>query len=286
MKNILLFIAVVILFMGSVNAQNVLDGIYVKEHVTARKPVPYYHLREADVSWSKTVWRMLDLKEKQNHKFYYPIVPTDNRLSLAGLMVAGIESEGTVVYNPDVINNEFDQELTPEEVQFRLGAEPDSSNVENLETGEYEWKYTTKEIDYSEITRILMKEQWAFDKQRSMIVVRITGLCPIRRYIKGDTEAEAGEEVILTPKKIFWAYFPAYRPLFAKQEVFNSTNDSERRTFDDIFFKRKFASHIYRITNPFENRNLDSYKKGADLLIEADKIKDFLFRFEHDLWEF
>ena len=286
MKKILLFIAVVILFMGSVNAQSVRDKIYEPEHVAVRKPIPYYYLREADVSWSKTIWRMLDLKEKQNLNFYYPIVPTDNRLSLAGLMVAGIETEGTVVYNPDALNNEFQEELTPEEVQIRLGAEADSMNVENLETGEYEWKYTTKEISYGEITRVLMKEQWAFDKQRSKIVVRILGLCPIRRYTKDGVELEEGEEPVLTPKKVFWAYFPAYRPLFAKQEVFNPNNDTERRSFDDIFFKRKFSSYIYRITNSHENRSLNSYKKGIDLLIEADKIKDYLFKFEHDLWEF
>ena len=35
----------------------------------------------------------------------------------------------------------------------------------------------------------------------------------------------------------FWIYFPDYRPLFARYKVFNSHNDAEHRTFDDIFFK-------------------------------------------------
>ena len=285
MKRIILLLVLVNILSNVLNAQ-VLDGIYVKEHVPARKPIPYYHLREADVSWSKTVWRMLDLKEKQNHNFYYPIEPTDDRLSLVALMVSGIENEGTVVYDPDDDFNEFGLELTQEDVKIRLGAEPDSSEVENLETGEYEWKFTTKDINYAEMQRVLMKEQWVFDKQRARIEIRIIGLCPVRRYTKGDGEAEDGEELILTPKKLFWAYFPSYRNLFAKQEVFNPMNDSERRTFDDIFFKRKFASHIYRVTNEYENRLMTSYKKGEDLLLEAERIKDFLFKFEHDLWEF
>jgi len=285
MKRIIFILIVVSVFSNVLNAQ-VLDGIYVKEHVPARKPIPYYHLREADVSWSKTVWRILDLKEKQNHPLYYPLIPTDDRLSLVALMASGIENEGAVVYDPDDQFNEFGVELTSEAVKINMGAELDSSEVENMITGEYEMKYETREITWSDITRILMKEEWVFDKQRAKMEVRIIGLCPVRRYNKGEGELEEGEEVVLTPKKLFWAYFPSFRNLFAKQEVFNPNNDAERRTFDDIFFKRKFASHIYRVTNVYENRRIETYKKGEDLLLEAERIKDFLFKFEHDLWEF
>ena len=42
------------------------DGIYAKENTTNRRFIPYTFLREADVQWTKRVWRRIDLREKIN----------------------------------------------------------------------------------------------------------------------------------------------------------------------------------------------------------------------------
>ena len=42
------------------------DLPYTKENAVNRKYVPYTTLREADVMWSKRVWRVIDLREKMN----------------------------------------------------------------------------------------------------------------------------------------------------------------------------------------------------------------------------
>ena len=44
---------------------------------------------------------------------------------------------------------------------------------------------------------------------------------------------------------LFWIYYPEARQLFANAECFNRSNDSERRSFDDIFQKRLFTSYIF-----------------------------------------
>ena len=54
-------------------APGVLDGVYVKEHIPTKKVVPYEYVREADVTWSKRVWSVIDLREKFNHPLYYPL---------------------------------------------------------------------------------------------------------------------------------------------------------------------------------------------------------------------
>ena len=41
----------------NVSAQDVLDGIYVPEHARTRKVIAYTPLREADVMWTKRIWR-------------------------------------------------------------------------------------------------------------------------------------------------------------------------------------------------------------------------------------
>jgi gliding motility associated protien GldN len=268
--------------------QDVMDGIFVKAHVPARKPIPYYHLREADATWSKKVWRLLDLKEKLNHPLYYPTEPMDDRKSLMQILWDGVENNGITVYEFDVYEvSEFNTPpLTLEDVNKLLGGDWDSSYVENLETGMEEMKVTRIDPKPDQVLRFLMKEEWVFDKQRAKMEVRIIGLAPVRWYAEdlGIEGMEGEKNMKLTP--MFWAYFPAYREMFAQQEVFNPQNDAERRTFEDIFFKRKFASHIYRITNSFDNRTIESYKKGEDALMEAERIKELLFKFEHDLWEF
>jgi hypothetical protein len=97
---------------------------------------------------------------------------------------------------------------------------------------------------------------------------------------------------VLKPKKedlgeypIFYTYFPACRPFFAKHEVYNWKNDAERRTFEDIFWKRQFSSRAIKETNVYD-RSIENYSKGIDALLESDRIKNDIFRWEHDLWHF
>jgi gliding motility associated protien GldN len=288
MKKLSLYLLFSLGFVILSFGQDVMDGIYVKGHVPARKPIPYYHLREADATWSKKVWRMLDLKEKLNHPLYYPTEPMDDRRSLMKILLDGIQNNGITVYDFDIYGqSEFNTvPLTLEEVNKKMGGGIDTSWVPNLETGMDEERITPIDPKPEQVLRMFMKEEWVFDKQRAKMEVRIIGLAPVRWYAEElDIDGMEGEKNMkLSP--MFWAYFPAYRELFAQQEVFNPYNDAERRTFEDIFFKRKFSSHIYRITNNYDNREITSYKNGEDALMEAERIKEWMFKFEHDLWEF
>ncbi|GAB4457969.1 MAG: gliding motility protein GldN [Bacteroidales bacterium] len=270
---------------------DVLDGVYVKEHVPARKPVPYHHLREADMMWGKKIWRMLDLREKINHPLYFPTRKMDDRYSLTDLLLYGIENEGLVAYSD--VDDEFTTPLTIAEINSKLGAKVDSQYVDDEATGTQVLKVIPGERKPEEVTRYLMKEYWYFDKQRSMLEVRIIGIAPIRMYTRDaaigeETQKDAGEgdEKELEMKLVMWIYFPAARPLLANHEVFNPYNDSERRTFDDIFFKRRFSSFIYQETNVYNNRFVWQYKSGLDAMLESERIKDFMFKVEHDLWEY
>ncbi len=270
----------------------VLDGIYVKEHVPARKPIPYHHIREADMMWTKKIWRMLDLREKINHPLYFPINANkvDERYSLITLLMASVESGDLEVYDPSE-DDEFTTPLTIAGIDQNFGAIDDTILVEDVETGQEVQKLQKGERKMREVSRLMLKEVWYFDKQRAMLEVRIVGLCPIRmsppEEVIGEEVVEtAGEEPELKAKKLFWVYFPAARPILANHEVFNANNDAERRTFDDIFFKRRFNSYIFQETNVYENRIISEYKKGLDALLESERIKDWMFKVEHDLWEF
>ncbi len=251
-------------------------------------PVPYRHVREADIMWSKTVWRMMDLREKINLPIYYPTTPMDNRYSLIDLLLYGIKKEGIVAYSPDE-QDEFSKPLTWKDIEDRFGVRNDTVYIEDSETGESVMKVIKTEMETSEVKKIMIKEQWYFDKQSSQLEVKIIGICPIREYQKDESYSENtldNEEPELAMKKIFWVYFPSVRFLFANNFVFNPFNDSQRLSYDDLFFKRRFSSYVFQESNVYDNRYIGEYKKGLDVLLESKKIEDGIFVFEHDLWEY
>jgi gliding motility associated protien GldN len=251
-------------------------------------PVPYPFVREADMMWSKTVWRMMDLREKINLPIYYPTTPMDNRYSLIDLLLYGIKKEGIVAYSPDE-QDEFSKPLTWKDIEDRFGVRNDTVYIEDSETGESVIKVIKTEMVSSEVKKIMIKEQWYFDKQSSQLEVKIVGICPIREYERTESSTqntETEEESELVMKKLFWVYFPSVRFLFANNFVFNPNNDSQRLSFDNLFFKRRFSSYVYQESNVYDNRYIGEYKKGLDVLLESKKIEDDIFVFEHDLWEY
>ncbi len=60
-------LAMIAVVPQKVKAQDILTEVYTREHIPNKAPVPYAYVREADVMWAKDIYRIIDLKEKQNH---------------------------------------------------------------------------------------------------------------------------------------------------------------------------------------------------------------------------
>lgn len=260
----------------------VLDGIYVKEHVPARKPISYKFLREGDVMWTKRLWRVIDLREKINMPLYYPTTQIGDRMSLIDLLLWGINTEGIVAYSDD--DDRFTQPISRAQIDEKFGAiEKPFSFVD--ENGVEQTKIIKEEIKSSQVKQYMLKEDWFFDKQHSMLDVRIIGIAPIRFYLPDDAVSIDGDDEMRrsTP---FWIYFPEARRILANHEVFNDQNDAERRTYDDIFFKRQFSSFVFRESNVHDDRMIQEYSIGIQSLLESEEIKKRIFNYEQDLWEY
>ncbi|MBE9469550.1 MAG: gliding motility protein GldN [Bacteroidetes bacterium] len=255
------------------------DGIYDKEHVPSRRRVNYSYLREADVMWKKRIWRIIDLREKINHPLYFPTQKLGDRMSLMQLLLWGITNEGLSVYSTD--DDNFTAPMTRKQVDVEMGAVADTIPIVNPDTGEEEMQIIPGEIHTEEIKQFLVKEEWYFDRQLSVMKVRIIGICPIRFFIKDDDVTKT-----IRKTRVFWVYFPEVRRILANHGTFNTFNDAERKTFDDIFEKRYFNSFIVQETNVFNDRPISEYAQGIEALLEANRIKDKLFRSEQDLWEY
>ncbi len=256
------------------------DQIYMRENTRTRKPIPYTYLREADVMWSKRVWRTLDLREKFNHPLYYPEQPINNRQSLFDVIKKALmEGEITAFDNP-AMDDEFKVRMTKSAVEGTFVQWDSTNQVEDPNNpGTFILAPIKNELTSNNVKAYWMKEDWFFDRQRSVMDVRILGLCPM----KEKQDPSTGEVIGYTP--LFWVYFPQCRAVFARSEVYNVKNDSERRSLDDVFWKRMFASYIHKESNVYD-RPVVAYYTGLDALLESERIKNDVFVMEHDLWHF
>ena len=130
-------------------AQNVNDGVYVKENIPGKRPVPYPNLIEGDILWTKKVWQIIDCREKMNHPFYYPLVDMDDRRSLISLLIYGVNNEGLTTFK----DHEFRELATRDEVYQMFDALPDTQQVPDPNTGELIETVIEGEIRYDEVCR-------------------------------------------------------------------------------------------------------------------------------------
>ena len=255
------------------------DGVFDKINNDNRKPIPYSFVRESDVFWSKRVWRVIDFKEKLNEPFFYPTEPQNGRKSFMSVIMDALKEGSIIAYEAGQYNDEFLTPISPVQLLQSL-TRVDSIKLQRS-TPPYDEYDTVKvsEFHTSDVTRIRIKEDWFFDKQRSMMDVRIIGICPIiEEYIENTTEFKGY-------KPLFWIYFPDVRSLLAKSEVYNRYNDASRFTYDDLFWKRMFSSYVYKESNVFDRKIID-YAKGIDQQLESDRIKNEISDFEQSLWSY
>lgn len=249
-------------------------------HNANRKPIPYTYLREADVMWAHRTWRIIDLREKMNFPLYYPQRAVADRVSFVETLWKAVTKEGTL---PSYDDDDFTQPMIPTQVIAKF-SKTDSAITKSILNPDIDSSYVSnEEFKPEEVKKIILKEDWFFDRQRSVMDVRIISICPIKDEYTIDPTT--GDKIFKGYKPVFFLYFPHVRPLLAKNEVFNAHNDAERRTYDDIFMKRFFGSYITKEENVYD-RSINEYTKGLDALLEAERIKQDIFVMEHDLWEY
>lgn len=251
------------------NADRPLDDIVEKRIIFEKRLLPYDHIREADIFWEKRIWRVIDVREKMNLPFAYP-----ERPFFSIIMDAAVNEEITVYSTED---DKFTAPLTPDEVAS-MGATIDTVITFDPETYEEQIQIVRNDLNPEDVKRFRLKEIWFFDEETSTMQVRILGIAPLI-----DVKDENGN--FRYEKPMFWVYYPAAREVFSRERVFNPGNDASPNTWEDLMEMRYFASYIYKESNVLDRR-LQDYLSGVDLLLEADKIKQEIFNFEHDLWSY
>jgi gliding motility associated protien GldN len=283
-RAVFILVGLTLTAITTMRTQAQVTEVYAREHIANKSPIPYSYLREADVFWAKDIYRIIDLKEKQNFPLYYPKSPIGDRISFIDLLLKGIDTEGIRAFSTDDRLNEFTIPLTREQIDKSLDAGIDTVRVADVNTGEIVQSVVPRPRKTDEVKQLMVKEKWFFDRNHSIMSVRIIGVCPIRVYNKlGDDGLPTD---IIMKAQTFWVYFDEIRPMLSNHEIFNRNNDAQRISFDDYFMQRRFNSYIFAESNVYDNRWINAYAIGVDALLEAERIKGWLFDIEHDLWEY
>lgn len=258
-----------------------LDGhAYVKYHKYENRVLEYPFVREDDILWSKTYIQRIDLRQRKNHPMYFPQYPVklgggQVRMNMTdNLFEAVLEEESIVAYEDEY----FDEVKTVESIN-KLLFSIDTVEYEDIDSGELISELDTVRVESKDVKEYLIIEDRFFDKKRSVIDVRILGICPVAEIMNKETYE-------MEKVKLFWVWLPEARQMLANATVYNTVNNVERMTYDEFLQKRLFASVITKETNLYD-RSIFEYKRDRmQQLLEADRIKNDIRNMESDLWEY
>ncbi len=263
--------------------------------------------RADDIEWSRIVYRVIDMREKQNNQLYYPITPNEKYKSLFRLILEATVNGGLKAYEKKDfdIQPRYDLPLTNDRLieTFQI-ADYDSINNSVRKTALIEKDPMTNMPvissyaypDFaSKQTKFLIQEIVFFNKHYSRMYTKIIGIAPI--YIYNETNVtnmfmlglnKTGEGIwnFFQSSVLCWYLFDELRPFLAKQYIIPNGNETQRLTYDEFFAQKLFYSYLLGDGNMLDKMLLQTYNDPESIRREQKRIETELLNVEQDLWEY
>ena len=205
---------------------------------------PYAPVREADVTWARRVWRVIDLRDARNAAISAPQGLKQACRNLMGVIRHGLKDEGGIAaYDPG-------PEGKDDAFRARMSSAGLKPILASLDT-----------LGAEAIGRWIIKEDWILDGQRGVMEARIIGLAPMI-----EVRGEDGE--LRGYRPLFWLYYPECRQLFSWWTA-SLESDGERLSYEALFDQRRFFGEITKVSSVLD-RSINATSTGIEALLESD----------------
>jgi gliding motility associated protien GldN len=252
--------------------------------------------RKDDIVWSRIVYKVIDMRDKQNYQLYFPARPNLENKSLFRLMLDAIVA-GAPVYrrNAREIKPLWDEQLEGEDLSQVFAFDEDRDNnliivdpvTKEAKTNDEQYmRYVKNQIKF------LTQEIYFFDKHYSRMFSKVIAIAPL--YALHPDNMESKESMRYFQNSILcWFAFDDLRPFLLKQFMIPKGNDTQRLSYDDFFIQGLYASYLLGDSNMFNRMLLDygtlvpNDESFADYIRkEQQDIQTKMLNFEMDLWEY
>lgn len=253
------------------------------------KPLDYAYISDRDVMWSTTVWEKIDLSQKLNLPYYFPVDTNSidmNRRSLFDALIKGIKTgKITEVYEDDYFTSKISfSDIS--EFTSRTDTLDAGKQILNADSSSDISDYITVQFVKSEsVSEFRLKGIWYFDKRIGEMKYRLLAIAPV-----GEELRDPSGTYNSPPDRfaLFWVWYPDARETLFNSKVFNPNNTSFSLSYDDLLNARRFQSTIYKEDNIYGDRAIQDYVKTSAMfqLLEGEKIKSRIRDFEIDMWSY
>ncbi len=253
---------------------------------------------ETQVMFKKTIWRRMNLKEKQNRPFY-SLNGEIPRLLIQAVdegLLTPYRSDSCINFMPDII---FISNISVEREQnpfvgggFNSGgfdSFDDDSSTDSEEQSDDEVRQEAIPEDLFSV--LYIKEDVIFDRNRSRMYNYIRALS---LYLPRDAGSEynpAGFEKEIAHFRYDDVIALFRGPYADKAKYYNGNNTGQHMNMSDAFELRLFNAPIIKISNPqdLDIRQQYAEQQASDpmsVIVIQQKYEYDLMEYESELWEY
>ena len=281
--------------------------IQTEEFSKAHDTIIMVDHRLDDVIWARYIYRIIDMRYKQNYQLYFPTKSDDADYRNLFKVITDAVVDGLPIYekNMETIKPDFNQEalgrnMIPmmflyEDPNGDYSDDPSHFDIESSDDMLVHYDSVADELSFhfypfekivKNQLKYLIQEVTFFDKHTSRLHTKIMAIAPLQsdKIMTRDSSNVMGS---LRESIMFWIPFDQLRPYLAMQYAIPNRNEVKRVTFDEFFQKRLFTSYIVGEGNMY-NRWIPDYTHSdvEATRKEQERIATELLNFEQDLWEY
>ncbi len=279
------------------DAKTGLVTVETKKIDNQRDSLIYVPHRADDVVWSRVVYRIIDMRFKQNYQLYHPAVyeaGSHDRNLLKVIVDAVID--GLPIYyksdNEGVIKPSYIETMKKADIREAFALCEDKTRLSNLDEQVIRYDTVSDQLSFNPSIydafvrnqlKYLVQELVFFDKHYSRVYSKILAIAPLHAdKIESEEPIKALYESILC-----WIPFKTLTPYLAAQDLISTgDNDNKKDTYATFFDEKQYSSYIVGDNNVYDRMFINYAKTPEAVNKEQQRVFDNLLNFELDLWAY